>query len=98
MWLPSSIYERVPQFWMLIGLAFFAFGLYLGFEYQLIFVYFALGALSVGRSLWIFSARRVYRAKDSDAEVAQQSAESVETEAETEVQESEEQHESTPSY
>jgi len=98
MWLRSSIYERVPQFWMLIGLAFFAFGLYLGFEYQLIFVYFAVGALSVGRSLWIFSARRLYRAKASDAEEAQHSAEAMETEAEAEVQESEEQHDSAPSY
>lgn len=98
MWLPSSIYERLPQFWMLIGLMFFAFGLYLGFDYQLIFAYLALGSLCVGRSLWIFQARRSYRSKAFDAEVAQQSAEAEKAKAETQRQESAEHPEGAPSY
>jgi len=33
MWLPTPIYERIPQFWFLLGLVFFTAGLYLGFEF-----------------------------------------------------------------
>jgi hypothetical protein len=61
MWLPESIYARVPQFWLLMGLLFFAFGLYLGFEYQLIFVYLATGTFCVLRSLWIYKIRREFK-------------------------------------
>lgn len=68
MWLPSPIYERVPQFWLLLGLLFFAFGLYLGFEFNLIFVYLGIGLLCIGRSAWIFQARHRHRLqKDSDS-------------------------------
>ncbi len=61
MWLPDSIYDRVPQFWLLMGLLFFAFGLYLGFEFELIFVYLGLGVFCVGRSIWIYKIRAQYR-------------------------------------
>ena len=98
MWLPSSIYERVPQFWMLIGLMIFAYGLYLGFDYQLIFAYLVLGFLCVGRSLWIFQARRSYRSKADDAELTQQPAEAEKAKAETEEQESAEHTEGAPGY
>ena len=61
MWLPDTVYARVPRFWLLMGLMFFAFGLYLGFEYDLIFVYLATGAFCVLRSLWIFKIRREFK-------------------------------------
>ena len=61
MWLPDSIYARLPQFWLLMGLLFFAFGLYLGFDYELIFVYLGTGAFCVLRSLWTFKVRREFR-------------------------------------
>ena len=32
MWLPEPIYERLPQFWLLLGLIFIAFGIYLGLD------------------------------------------------------------------
>ena len=57
MWLPTPIYERVPQFWLLLGLLFFAFGLYLGFEFDLIFIYIGIGIFCVSRSVWVFQAR-----------------------------------------
>jgi len=105
MWLPSPIYERIPQFWLLMGLMFFAFGLYLGFDYQLIFAYLALGVMCVGRSLWIFQARRLFRTKAFDAEVAQQAAEAAQQaaeatkdNAEAEQEESAEHHAGAPSY
>ena len=65
MWLPSPIYERVPQFWLLLGLLFFAFGLYLGFDFNLIFVYLGIGLLCIGRSAWIFQARHLQRSKQA---------------------------------
>jgi hypothetical protein len=67
MWLPASIYERVPQFWLLLGLLFFAFGLYLGFEFELIFAYLTLGVLCIAHSAWVFHARRKHRLKDAEA-------------------------------
>ena len=85
MWLPAPIYERVPQFWLLLGLLFFAFGLYLGFEFELIFAYVALGALCVARSIWIFLARRMHRSQDAESEqepaTPQASPETVEHES-----------------
>jgi len=65
MWLASPIYERVPQFWLLLGLLFFAFGLYLGFEFKLIFVYLGMGVLCVARSVWIYLARHRHRSQQA---------------------------------
>ncbi len=57
MWLPTPIYERIPQFWLLIGLLFMSSGTYLGFDYQLSFVYFGVGFGCCVWGLWIFSMR-----------------------------------------
>jgi hypothetical protein len=61
MWIPAPIYERIPQFWFLLGLLFIAAGLYLGFEYVLSFYYLALGALCCVYGLAIFIMRLSYR-------------------------------------
>jgi hypothetical protein len=57
MWLPTPVYERVPQFWLLLGLLFMSSGTYLGFDYSLSFVYFGVGFACCIWSLWIFSMR-----------------------------------------
>lgn len=57
MLLPTPIYERVPQFWLLLGLLFMSSGTYLGFDYSLSFLYFGVGFVCSLWSLWIFSAR-----------------------------------------
>lgn len=57
MWLPTPIYERVPQFWLLLGLLFMSSGTYLGFDYSLSFVYFGVGFVCCFWSLWVFSRR-----------------------------------------
>ena len=68
MWLPSPIYDRVPQFWLLLGLLFFAFGLYLGFEFGIIFVYLGIGIVCIVRFVWIFQTRYKNRLqKNSDS-------------------------------
>ena len=61
MWLPTPIYERVPQFWLLLGLLFMSSGTYLGFDYALSFLYFGVGFICAVWSLWIFSMRATAR-------------------------------------
>jgi len=57
MWLPTPIYERIPQFWLLLGLLFMSSGTYLGFDYSLSFLYFGVGFVCCIWSLSIFSMR-----------------------------------------
>ncbi len=45
MWLPTPVYERVPQFWFLMGLLFIANGLYLGIDFPISLVYVAVGSI-----------------------------------------------------
>lgn len=73
MWLPTPIYERIPQFWLLLGLLFLTSGTYLGFEYALSFVYFGVGFICCMWSLWIFSMRlRARKAPSEQIEQAQE--------------------------
>jgi len=67
MWLPTPIYERIPQFWLLLGLLFIALGLYVGFDFDLIFFYLALGLVCVARAAWIQMLRLRYRDKQRDS-------------------------------
>jgi hypothetical protein len=57
MWLPTPIYERVPQFWFLLGLLFMSSGTYIGFDYDLSFLYFGVGFICSFWGLWVFSVR-----------------------------------------
>jgi len=61
MWIPTPIYERIPQCWVLIGLLFMSSGLYLGFDYRLTFFYFGTGAFCFVWGLRIFVMRFIYR-------------------------------------
>jgi hypothetical protein len=61
MWLPNPVYERVPQFWILIALLFFSAGMYIGFEYVLTMYYVGLGFICCGYGLGIFMLRLRHR-------------------------------------
>jgi hypothetical protein len=61
MWLPTPVYERVPQFWFLIGLLFITAGMYIGFEYVLTMYYVGLGFGCCGYGLGIFVLRLRHR-------------------------------------
>ena len=88
MWLPTPIYERVPQFWLLLGLLFMSSGTYLGFDYALSFAYFGVGFACVVWSVTIFVRRARYRSdpvrkpivtiKEEDRQNEEQAAESTE--------------------
>ena len=57
MWLPIPVYERIPQFYFLVGLLFMANGLYLGFEFVLAFYYIGFGLISCCYGVGIFMMR-----------------------------------------
>ena len=61
MWLPTPVYERIPQFFFLLGLLFIANGLYLGFDFSIAFLYMAIGAMSSLYGLGIFIVRTISR-------------------------------------
>lgn len=57
MWIPTPIYERIPQFWLLLGLLFMSSGTYLGFDFAPSFLYFYVGFACISWSVWIFVKR-----------------------------------------
>ncbi|MFQ5981789.1 MAG: hypothetical protein ACE5KS_00295 [Woeseiaceae bacterium] len=77
MWIPTPIYERIPQFWFLLGLLFFATGLYLGFEFELAFWYVAVGFACAVYGIGIFLARLRHRHKLQVSEEPSASVESI---------------------
>jgi len=73
MWIPTPIYERIPQFWLLLGLLFLSSGVYLGFDYGLTFLYFGTGVFCVVWGARIFVMRHVYRNKAQDESLESES-------------------------
>lgn len=61
MWIPTPIYERIPQFWLLLGLLFMSSGIYLSFEYELSFFYFGVGFTCCLWSTRIFVMRLTHQ-------------------------------------
>ena len=61
MWLPTPVYERTPQLWLLVGALFIALSLYIGFAYKLTYFYVLLGGVCGGRGVHILQMRRNYR-------------------------------------
>lgn len=61
MWLPTPIYERTPQLWLLMGVLFVVLGLYIGLAYELTIFYLVLGVICVGRGLQVWRLRSIYR-------------------------------------
>jgi len=55
----TTIFERLPMVWFLLGLLFNAAGLYLGFEYSFAFVYMIVGwfCCAYGLALFVFRFR-----------------------------------------
>ena len=61
MWLPTPVYERIPQFWFLMGLLFIANGLYLGIDFAISLGYIAVGLVSCAYGVGIGLVRMRYR-------------------------------------
>ena len=80
MWIPLPMYERIPQFWFLLGLLFIATGLYLGFEFALSFWYIAVGFSCCSYSVGIFLVRMRSRQAPQSAVQVNAPAEAVQVE------------------
>ena len=80
MWLPTPIYERIPQFWFLLGLLFIATGLYLGFEFALSFWYIAVGLSCCSYAVGIFLVRLSARQGQQSAVQVNAPAEAIQVE------------------
>ena len=68
MFVPKSIYERLPQFWLLLGLLFMSSGIYLSFDYSLSFLYFGVGFVCCLGSMWVFTKRLANRIAPQESE------------------------------
>jgi len=75
MFIPTPIYERIPQVWLLLGLLFMSSGTYLGFDYSLSFFYFGVGFACCLWSMWIFTMRLRNRPAPQENEQRSESAE-----------------------
>ena len=61
----TTIFERIPMVWLLLGLLFIATGLYLGFDYSLSFVYMVVGCFCSAYGLALYVLRRQERPKST---------------------------------
>ena len=68
MWLPTPIYERTPQLWILMAVLFVVLSLYIGFAYKLTIFYLALGVYCAVRGFRVLRMRRNFRHDKADIE------------------------------
>lgn len=73
MYLPNSLYERAPQYWLFIGMLLIVLGIYLGIEMSGTFMY--VGVL-LGLASCAWGARVMFRRsrKPGEADVADATA------------------------
>lgn len=75
MYLPNSVYERAPHYWLFVGLLLMVLGVYLGVQMDAVFLYVGvtLGVLSCAWGVRVF----LHRArKPGEANVAAPSSSS----------------------
>lgn len=78
MWLPTPIYERTPQLWLLMAVLFVVLAAYIGFNYVFTYLYILLGIVCAVRGIQVRRMRLEYRRA-----TAHESAEVGETAART---------------
>lgn len=61
MWLPTPIYEKTPQVWLLMAVLFVVLALYIGFGYKYTIPYVLLGLFCAGRGAQVWYMRRNFR-------------------------------------
>ncbi len=64
--LTSDIFERLPQAWVLLGLLIISTGVYLGFDYAIVFVYIGIGIFCFVFGLALFALRLLEGPKKSN--------------------------------
>ena len=75
MYLPNSLYERAPHYWLFIGMLLVIVGIYLGVQVdtKFIFVGVSLGMLSCAWGVRVF-LRRAREAGEADVAASSSSA------------------------
>lgn len=66
MWLPTSVYERIPHFWFVMGLLFIAGGLYMGVDIPVWVVYIVIGFLCCSFGIAVAVLRMKHRTGQSE--------------------------------
>ena len=61
MWLPAPLYERLPIFWIVLGLLFIAGGLYIGLEFSPALGYITVGIACFFAGVTVAGIRAKYR-------------------------------------
>lgn len=61
MWLPTPIYEKTPQLWLLMAVLFIVLALYIGLAYKLTIFYVLLGLFCAFRGIQVWRMRRNFR-------------------------------------
>lgn len=61
MHLPTSLYEKTPQVWLLMALLFVVLALYIGFGHKLTIYYVLLGVVCAARGAHVWRMRRNFR-------------------------------------
>ena len=77
MWLPASIYERLPHFWLTVGVVMMVSAIYLGFDYELSTYYFTGGFVCCLWSIAIIVARTRRRNRDQSVRATDAANESA---------------------
>jgi len=70
MWLPKKLYERIPQYWLILGLLFMSSGLFFGFNDPMTKFYFGTGVVCCLFSMAVFTARLRARSAPDNEEQA----------------------------
>jgi Na+/H+-dicarboxylate symporter len=61
MWLPTPIYERTPQLWLLMAVLFVVLAAYIGFDDLFTYIYVLLGVICGVRGIQVRRMRQGYR-------------------------------------
>ena len=77
MWLPAPIYERLPQFWFVLGLGFVAYGLYIGLDIVTSLGYIAVGLACCFAGIAVAGIRAKHRRDRADHRGTKNSNESL---------------------
>ena len=64
MLVPDSIYSRIPQIWLTIGLVFLFIGLAAGPGFRLFYAYLLLSVVCLSRALYIYQCRRKFHRRN----------------------------------
>ncbi len=71
MWIPTPIYERIPQFMLLVGVIFIASATYLGFGYSMSYFYFGVGVTCCFWGVVVFALRAHHRRQSENRDAHQ---------------------------